>query len=156
MPTLDFIIEGSLLGIVKIFIHCLKEQNGSTTTHEANAAKIQSHFENMLSHAPAPRVDFNWATLGLRHHDLSSLDATFLGQEIKRAIDLLPTDKAPRPDGFTRLFFRTCWSIIKGDVIRATNAFHALLCGSLSLIDTANVILIPKKKGPRKWVILDR
>jgi hypothetical protein len=86
-------------------------------------------------------------TLGLRHHDLSSLDPQFSEQEIKRAIDLLTTDKAPGPDGFTGLFFRTCWSIIKGDVIRATNAFHALRCGSLSLINTTNVILIPKKEG---------
>jgi exonuclease III len=98
----------------KNFIHCLKDHYSSTTTHEGKAAKIQSHFENMLSRPPTPRIDFNRATLGLQHHDLSSLVAPFSEEEIKRAIDLLPIDKALGPDGFTGLFFKTCWSIIKG------------------------------------------
>ncbi|WVZ69500.1 hypothetical protein U9M48_018274 [Paspalum notatum var. saurae] len=95
----------------------------------------------------ARKVDFNWATLGLRRHDLSLLDAPFSEQEIKRAIDLLPGDKAPGPDGFTGLFLKTCWDIIKGDIMEAANAFHALRCGSLPLINIANIILIPKKEG---------
>ncbi|WVZ50494.1 hypothetical protein U9M48_001740, partial [Paspalum notatum var. saurae] len=85
--------------------------------------------------------------LGLKRHDLSALDAPFSEREIKRAIDQLPRDKAPGPDGFTGLFLKTCWDLIKGDIMDAANAFHNLRCGSLQLINSANIILIPKKEG---------
>lgn len=93
------------------------------------------------------KIDFNWTTLWLRRHDLSSLDVPIFEHGIKRSIDLLPSNKDPGPDCFTRLFFKTCWNIIKGDVLEATNVFHALHCGSLSLINTDNVIVFPKKEG---------
>ena len=147
MPIPDFFHRRITARHRKNFIRCLKDGNGWATTHQDNAAKIQSHFESIMRRPPARKVDFNWEILGLRRHDLSPLVAPFSEQEIKTAIDLLPVDKAPGPDGFTGLFLKTCWDIIKGDAMEAVNAFHALRCGSLSLINTANVLLIPKKEG---------
>jgi hypothetical protein len=67
---------------------------------------VQSHFKKLLCRPLAPKIDFNWTTLGSRRHDLTSLDVPFSEHEIKRAIDLLPSDKAQGPDGFIGLFFK--------------------------------------------------
>ena len=59
----------------------------------------------------------------------------------------LPTDKAPRPDGFTGLFLRKCWEIIKGDFMLLVKEFSE---GKLDLecINSSLITLIPKKLSP--------
>ena len=56
-------------------------------------------------------------------------------------------DKAPGPDGFTGAFLKACWDIIKNDIMDAANAFHSLRTSNLQLINSASIILIPKKDG---------
>ena len=56
-------------------------------------------------------------------------------------------DKAPGPDGFTDAFLKSCWDIIKNDIMEAANTFHCLRTSNLLLINSANIILIPKKDG---------
>ena len=91
--------------------------------------------------------DFNWDALQLQNPYLTSLDDPFSEQEILHAIKQLPSDKAPGPDGFSGLFFKSCWNIIKQDVVAAVNSFHSLRCADLNLLNKANIILIPKKEG---------
>ena len=57
----------------------------------------------------------------------------------------MPSDKALGPDGFTGIFFKECWEIIKFDFIAAFNQLHNLNAQHLSLLNSANNILIPKK-----------
>lgn len=59
----------------------------------------------------------------------------------------MPCDKAPGPDGFTGLFFKTCWHIAKKDMAAAINSFHRLRCADLNLVNKANIVPIPKKEG---------
>ena len=59
----------------------------------------------------------------------------------------MPGDKEPGPDGITGAFLKACWDIIKNDFMEAANAFHCLRTSSLQLINSANIILIPKKDG---------
>lgn len=59
----------------------------------------------------------------------------------------MPKNKAPGPNGFTGLFFKSCWNIIKSDVIAAVNAFYNTRCKDLNLVNSANIALIPKKEG---------
>jgi hypothetical protein len=88
---------------------------------------------------PEPRSkDFKWSALSLPDVDLTSLDRPFAQ---------LPQDKAPGPDGFTGLFFKRCWPIIKLDIIAATNAFYNLRCTEFNLLNKANIVLIPKLEG---------
>jgi hypothetical protein len=47
------------------------------------------------------------------HH----LDRLFDEDEIHIAISDLPAEKAPGPDGFTGEFYKTCWDIIKREVL---------------------------------------
>jgi hypothetical protein len=42
--------------------------------------------------------------------------------EKKNAINYLPSDKSPGPDGFTGRFYKTCWSIIKDELMAAVMA----------------------------------
>jgi len=59
----------------------------------------------------------------------------------------MPSDKAPGPDRFTGAFLKSCRDIIKGDIIAASNSFHSLRCSSLQIINSANIVLLPKKEG---------
>jgi len=66
-------------------------------------------------------------------------------QEIKDAVFSLPSVKAPGPDGFIGAFFKSCWDIIKNDVINAIIHMSQLRTSCVHLINSANIILIPKK-----------
>jgi hypothetical protein len=46
--------------------------------------------------------------------------------EIKSTIDDMPLDKAPGPNSFTIAFFRSCWPIIREDLMLVINAFSEL------------------------------
>jgi hypothetical protein len=59
----------------------------------------------------------------------------------------MPQDKAPGPGGFTGHFFKTSWHLICNDVMVAVDSLFNLRNNDLNLLNKANVILIPKKKG---------
>ena len=47
--------------------------------------------------------------------------------EIRQALFSIPDDKAPRPDGYTSLFFKRAWDII-GEEVRAAVRFFFTTC----------------------------
>ena len=131
----------------KNHIQRLRHGHGWAINHDDKASIIQDHFSNFMGH-PAPwQQDFNWDELHLPSHDLSGLDTVFTEEEIKHDVHQMPFDKAPGPDGYTGAFFRSCWDIIKVDVDKAANAFHSLRTSSFALLNSANMVLIPKKDG---------
>jgi hypothetical protein len=131
----------------KNFIQRLKVGNGWALSHEDKAHEIQNFFQNAMKQPPPRNVDLNWEIISNRQHNLSSLDTPFSEVEIKASIDLMPADKAPGPDGFTGSFLKSCWATIKYDFMAAVNAFYNLRCCNLHLINSASIILIPKKDG---------
>jgi hypothetical protein len=50
---------------------------------------------------------------------LAGIDSCFSEQEIWETIRELPPDRVPGPDGFTGLFYKVAWDVIKADVVRA-------------------------------------
>ena len=68
-------------------------------------------------------------------------------EEVREDINLMPSNKAPEPDGFTGLFFKCCWDIIKDDVTRVISLFGNLHTNNLHCLNSANIVLIPKKEG---------
>jgi hypothetical protein len=58
----------------------------------------------------------------------------------------MPGEKAPGPNGFTTCFFKACWSKIKDDLLAALNCFHSLHAHVWNLMNTANMVLLPKKE----------
>jgi hypothetical protein len=78
-------------------------------------------------------------------HDLLELDDAIDEQEIKEAVFSLPSVKAPGPDGFIGAFFKSCWDIIKDDIVAAIIHLSNRRGECANLINSANIILIPKK-----------
>jgi hypothetical protein len=55
------------------------------------------------------------------------------------------SNKAPGPDGFTGIFFKECWDIIKVDVLEAFHQLHAMNGAEFKFLNSVNIMLIPKK-----------
>jgi hypothetical protein len=81
--------------------------------------------------------------------DLNGLEDAFSEEEVKNAIDNTASDKAPGPDGFTRAFFKACWSTIKIDILAVINKFSNLQAQDLHWLKSANIAPIPKKDGAK-------
>jgi hypothetical protein len=131
----------------KNYIQQLRNGQGWALNHDDKAHVIQEYFLDFMRHPPRWQVDINWEALQLPTHDLSELEVPFSEEEIKHAVHQMPSDKASGPDGYSGIFFKSCWDIIKEDVIKATNAFYSLQVGNLDILNSANVVLIPKTEG---------
>jgi hypothetical protein len=56
------------------------------------------------------------------------------------------------PDGYVGLFYKTCWTIVKDDMIGAIRDLFALRGNCWNLLNSANVTLLPKKEGAQAIV----
>jgi len=57
----------------------------------------------------------------------------------------MPPDKAPGPDGFTGRFYKSCWTIIKNDVMAAVHFLWTGNFRNLQKLNSAYITLISKK-----------
>ena len=71
------------------------------------ADAVFQHFDNILGTAEHQLTWIDFNVLDLSNVNGASLDHCFTEQEIWEAIADMPTDKAPGPDGFTGMFYRT-------------------------------------------------
>jgi hypothetical protein len=131
----------------KNYIHRLRSGAGWVVDHNDKRNVVQDHFEHIMADPPPCSCDFNWPLLQWDSPDLSSLDRPFSEDEIWQAIRLMPQDTTSGPDGFTGLFLRKCWQTIRHNIIDAINSIYNLRCQDLTLINKANIILLPKKEG---------
>jgi len=83
--------------------------------------------------------------------DLSALDVCFTEDEIWAVVRDIPAEKAPGQDGFTGLFYKKAWPIIKADVVAAFNAFWALDGQNFHLINEALMVLLRKNEVGRRF-----
>lgn len=94
-----------------------------------NMAVMQNHMEDYFrdlfreDRPLRPRVDgLHLPMLGDGQEEW--LERPFEEEEIKKAVWLFDGDKAPRPDGFTIAFYKTCWEVIKGDLLLVFEDFY--------------------------------
>ena len=85
------------------------------------------------------------AQLDIPTHDLTSLDSPFTEDEVWKTVLSLPLNKAPGPDGFTGKFYKSCWQIIKGEIMAAATAVWNRKWVNLDLLNSAYILLLPKK-----------
>jgi len=112
------------------------------------ADAIFTHFNSMLGSSGDQSLHLDLSQLTLRGIGDAQLDQCFSEDEIWQAIKDMPSDKAPGPDGFTGLFYKTTWSIIKGDIFRAFQAIWSVDGRSLYLVNQAYMVLLRKKLEP--------
>ena len=101
----------------------------------------------MGTHIPAV-TDLNWDRLGLPCANVEHLEGSFSMQELKHVIDELHGEKAPGPDGFIGDFYKKCWMLIKDDLLAALNQSHRLKGRHWNLLNTTNIVLLPKNDEP--------
>ncbi|XP_073367762.1 uncharacterized protein [Aegilops tauschii subsp. strangulata] len=123
---------------------------GWVIEHEAKEKIIQEHFAHAMRRGDRSTKDFNWEELNLEKHELQGLDSPFTEKEVIEAINDMPSDKAPGLDGFTGAFFKKCWDTMRHDLMRAIDRFDSLHSTNLHWINSANIVLLPKKEGAER------
>jgi hypothetical protein len=101
----------------------MKTGPGWATKHKDFEATIHTHFTSTMKKGPRRTWDFNWDNMQQQDCNLSCLTEDFSEKEVHEAIKALLPDKAPSMDGFTGIFFKSCWSIIKEDLIKVITLF---------------------------------
>jgi hypothetical protein len=62
-----------------------------------------------------------------------------------------PEGKCPGPDDFIRAFYHKYWDIVKNNVIAAVLQLSQLRGGTFKLLNSANIVLLPKKEE-EMWI----
>lgn len=122
----------------------LRDDTGEFVWKHAEKEQLAfSYFHTVLGTKSNRGCTLDWDSMELGQIE-DTLDQAFSLEEIKAAMDDLPMEKAPGPDGFTGGFYKKCWEIIKYDLLAAMASFHGLRTGPLDALNEANIVLIPK------------
>lgn len=138
-------------------INCRRFRNGLTGievggewVEEPGGVKeaVREHFRTQFQSRGMFRVEMptNLDENKLDEGDGESLTREFSENKIKEAIWECDGSKSPGPDGFNMEFYKSCWDIVKGDVMRMMVEFHAhgkLVRGC----NSSFIVLIPKNEG---------
>jgi hypothetical protein len=123
--------------------------DGVTLVAEADKVEAAFKYYEAILGSELPRTAvLDFSELGLPRLDLSELGRPISEEEVWAAIQDLPLDKAPGPDGFTGRFYRSSWSVIKADVVRAFQAISVMDCRSFHHLNEALITLPPKVDNP--------
>ena len=126
----------------------LQNENGVMIyDHEGKAALLWTAYRNRMGVTLSPEMRFDLERLIQVNFDFSSLILPISNEEIDRIVKLMPSDKAPGPDGFSGCFLKKCWPIIKETFYDLCNDFYN---GNLILesISSSFITLVPKINNP--------
>jgi hypothetical protein len=115
------------------------------TTQEDKHRILLEHFEGVLGQARTRSTSLDLAAFHHAGIDLSVLDVPFSEDEVWATIKALPAGRAPGPDGFTGCFYKSCWQIIKSDMMAALVSLHQGDLRNSELSNSAYLTLVPKK-----------
>jgi hypothetical protein len=118
------------------------------TSHRDKEEELLRHYNTLLGHNTPRERQLNLDSLHIPRHDLQDLEAPFSEDEIKKAVMQTPNEKAPGPDGYTGLFYKICWDIVKLDLLAALHQVYHLRGQRWQLLNSAHVTLLPKKADP--------
>ena len=108
-----------------------------------------THFSEQFGRPVQRDVTLDWEVIGLPRLDLQHLEEEFTEEEVFAVIQDLKSDKAPGPDGFIGAFYKASWSFIKGDLMAAINYFFGQHDQHFKHLNSAHVVLIPKKSDAK-------
>jgi hypothetical protein len=92
-------------------------------------------------------MEFDLSNLIRPHSNIEHLCLLFSREEIDNIILNLPSDKAPRPDGFSNSFLKKVWHIIRDDCYTLSEDFF-FHKDDLKSVNHSSSTLIPKKDNP--------
>jgi hypothetical protein len=130
---------------IKNHIQCLKQN--WVTEHAAKEEIVHNHFKNIMGRRNTRTTDCSWEEIHFDSSDPHCLGDAFTQEEAWSAINQMPSDKAPGPDGFTESLFKKCWDIIKVDLMRVIHLFGELHSENFHRLNSANIAILPKKEG---------
>lgn len=134
----------------KNHIQTLQTDNGQLHTHHDKAEAIFEHFSIVFGEPQDRQNTLNLEYIGIQRQDLHHLELPFMEDEVKEVIMGLPGKKAPGPDGYIGIFFKTAWNIIKQDVLAAMNLFYNHHRHQLNLLNSGSIVLIPKHSEAKR------
>lgn len=119
--------------------------------HEDPPELIESSFSQYFTSLYSSPPNTCRRMKGLVWESISSFEAemlekNFTEEEIYRAIVEMDGDKSSNSDGFTMTFFKSCWDVIKNDLMLVFTEFYKRGIISMSMNSTF-IALIPKKDG---------
>jgi hypothetical protein len=116
---------------------------------QAKSEVIYDYFNGILG-TPFHRQHSIVLDYLLPQLDLSGIDLCFSEQEVWETIKDMPSDRAPGPDGFTGLFYKVAWPIIKRDIMNVLNALWSLDARCFNLLNDALMVLLRKNNAPTR------
>jgi hypothetical protein len=114
------------------------------TSHEDKASEFDDFYNGLLGSYESREITTDLDALGVPSHELAQLKAPFSEDEVWETVKRLPSDKAPGPDGFTGRFYKTCWPIIKNEIMAATSCVWAQKSRNMRALNLAFITLLPK------------
>ncbi|XP_026420217.1 uncharacterized protein LOC113316214 [Papaver somniferum] len=133
------------------FISELQDHNGDITTDQAKIADtLIQHFQKKFQFQDVVNDDTLLEAIQkvINEEDQQMLDAIPDEEEIKSTIFHMDPDSSPGPDGFSGWLYKSCWDIIKHDVIQAVQ-----LCWKRRFIpkglNSNFLVLLPKIDGAK-------
>jgi len=122
--------------------------NTLVTDHASKAAILHTFYSELLGQADECTAMPDLASIlsytALTTNQVAQLIGPFTLEELKTILFPMKTDTAPGPDGFTPLFFRAAWDLVKDDLLAFLNYFHAGTA-DLQRVNKAFLALLPKK-----------
>ncbi|CAJ2667257.1 unnamed protein product [Trifolium pratense] len=110
---------------------------------------VKNYFANNFTEEWRNRPTLDGLSFNsLSEEDNSSLLSPFSVEEVREVVWNSDGNKCPGPNGFNFNFLKTCWDILKTDVMEFLNEFHS--SASLPKAITASFLtLVPKKDNPQ-------
>ena len=111
--------------------------------HNGKEALLFHAYSDRLGTSSPTQMHFDLPSLIRHNANLDHLTLPFTHEEIDLVVKEMPGDRAPGLDGFSGLFLKACWPIIKNDFYNLCNEFHR---GDLNLesLNYGYITLIPK------------
>jgi hypothetical protein len=114
------------------------------TAHDDKASEFDGFYKSLLGSHMDRDTTIDLDALGVPSYDLAALETPFSEEEVWEMIKRLPFDKAPELDGFMGKFYKSCWPIIKSDVMAAISCVWARKFRNMGALNSAFVMLLPK------------
>jgi hypothetical protein len=126
-------------------IHSLQYESGILHMQEDMELAVFQHFQRHFDRPAAWDYSLNWDELNLPRFNLEHLEQPFTDEEVHTVVLDTASEKAPGPDGYIGLFLKICWPTIRTDVMSAFHFLYLLHDQHLQHLNTAHIVLIPKK-----------